>query len=253
MQNLALVTGGTKGVGAEIVSMLCKKKIPTIYTGRTLPPRPKPSEFEIPKELDLSDYDSIQIFLNDLKKEDLKPNILIHNAGVLSIKPKAKPFKMQQMFMTNAIGPLLLTQELLPSIHEGHVLFNAPPYRIDDKVKFLTPYMQSKLAQTTYMKSLAHILKKKPISVNSFWTGFPLWTSALELRNIGSKDVCMHPKILAKVVEQIVFHENPMHFKGNELIDESYLTEKNISLNEFKLGEKVEKLDTLFLSHLLTK
>lgn len=250
---LALVTGGTKGVGSEIVSMLSRKQIPTIYTGRTLLNDIQSSDFTIGKELDLSSHDSIQNFLNELKKENLKPNLLIHNAGVLSIKPTESPRKIQQMFMTNAIGPLLITQELLPHIEQGHILFNAPPYTIDDKVKFLTPYMQSKLAQTTYMKSLAHILQDKPISVNSFWTAYPLWTSALKLRNIGSRDICMHPKILARVVEEVIFHEHPNFFKGNQLIDQEYLTRKKIDLNQFKLGDHVENLDTLFLSHLVKR
>lgn len=247
---LALVTGGTKGVGSEIVSMLTKNKIPTIYTGRTLQ-NVQSSDYKILKNLDLTDYNSIQSFLSELKRENLKPNIIIHNAGVLSIQSKASSRKMQQMFMTNSIGPILLTQELLPSIEKGHILFNAPPYCIDDKVKFLTPYMQSKLCQTTYMRSIAHILKDKPISVNSFWTAFPLWTSALQLRNIGKKEDCMHPKILARVTEEIIFNENPNTFKNNELIDKEYLSRKNICMNEFKLGKDIQDLDGLFLSHLL--
>jgi len=250
---LALVTGGTKGVGREIVSMLVKKKIPTIYTGRKIIKGNESSEYSIGKELELSNYDSIQNFLHELKTENLEPNIIIHNAGILSIKPKETPSKIQKMFMTNAIGPILITQELLPKINKGHIMFNAPPYRIDDKVKYLTPYMQSKLSQTTYMKSIAHIVQSKPISVNSFWTAFPLWTDALQLRNIGRKENCMHPEILAKVVEHVIFKENPETFKGHELIDKEYLTKHNISLKPFELGTDVQNLDNLFLSHLNNK
>ena len=249
---LALVTGGTKGVGREIVSMLVEKKIPTIYTGRNIMDSFS-SQYAIGKKLELNDYNSIQSFLNEIKSENLKPNIIIHNAGVLSVRQTESPKKIQQMFMANAIGPLLLTQELLPSIDKGHILFNAPPYKIDDKVKFLTPYMQSKLSQTTYMKSIARIVGKKPISVNSFWTHYPLWTDALRMRKIGTKENCMHPKILAKVVENVIFHENPETFKGNELVDRDYLKSKNIPLLPFELGSDVQNLDSLFLSYLVSK
>lgn len=251
---LALVTGGTKGVGREIVSMLSSKKIPTIYTGRRIPDKESfDNSMTIAKELDLTNMDSIHDFLTDLRKENLEPNILIHNAGILSIKPKEHSEKIRKMFMANAIGPILLTQELLPKIKQGHIMFNAPPYSIDDKVKYLTPYMQSKLSQTTYMRSIAHILQHKPISVNSFWTGFPLWTDALELRNIGSREQCMHPNILAKVVEEIIFNEDAVTFKGHEIIDKDYLLQKNISLEKYQLGDKVKGLDEMFLSHLFRK
>ena len=250
---LALVTGGTKGVGREIVSMLVEKQIPTIYTGRYVVPDDFSSEYAIGKKLELTNYDSIQSFLTDLKSENLKPNIIIHNAGILSVKQKESPKKIQKMFMANAIGPLMLTQELLPSVERGHILFNSPPYKIDDKVKFLTPYMQSKLSQTTYMKSIAHIIDKKPISVNSFWTHYPLWTDALRMRKIGTKENCMHPKILAKVVENVIFHENPETFKGNELVDREYLKSKNIPLLPFELGSDIQHLDSLFLSYLVNK
>ena len=249
---LALVTGGTKGVGREIVSMLVEKKIPTIYTGRNIIDDFS-SQYAIGKKLELNDYNSIHSFLTEIKSENLKPNIIIHNAGVLSVKQKETPKKIQQMFMANAIGPLLLTQELLPFIERGHILFNAPPYKIDDKVKFLTPYMQSKLSQTTYMKSIAHIVGEKPISVNSFWTHYPLWTDALRMRKIGTKENCMHPKILAKVVENVIFHENPETFKGNELVDREYLKSKNIPLLPFELGSDIQHLDSLFLSYLVNK
>ena len=72
---LALVTGGTKGVGREIVSMLVEKQIPTIYTGRYVVPDDFSSEYAIGKKLELTNYDSIQSFLTDLKSENLKPNI----------------------------------------------------------------------------------------------------------------------------------------------------------------------------------
>ena len=100
--------------------------------------------------------------------------------------------------------------------------------------------MQSKLAQTTYMKSLSFILKDYPISVNSMWTKYPLWTDAIEKRGIGDKERCMHPSIMSEMVEKIITTENPKTFKGNELFDEIYLKDKNINLNAFKMGNELE-------------
>ena len=48
----------------------------------------------------------------------------------------------------------------------GAILFNSPPYIIDDKTKYLMPYA-TKLAQTTFMKSLAHLIDEKNNNKNT--------------------------------------------------------------------------------------
>lgn len=258
----ALVTGGTKGVGFEIVKSMVQNNIPTLFTGRdSLEIR----EAEIKQneiqpnfakgiELDFSNMNSIQNFLKTKEVNQFQPNILVHNAGYLSIRPYEKPINVQKLFLVNAIGPIILTQHFLPSMiknDNGHIFFNAPPLNFDKKVKFLTPYLQSKFAQTTYMKSLAYILHNKNISANTVWTSFPLWTDAISKRGIGKKEDCMHPSIVSRVMEEIMFEEDPLFFKGNEIIDEEYLVSKGIPLSTFALGQNSGiHLDDLFLQKL---
>jgi short-subunit dehydrogenase len=143
---------------------------------------------------------------------------------------------------------------MIPYIDKGHIFFFSPPSKIDDKVKYLTPYLQSKYSQTTYMKSLSHILKEKDISVNSIWTDYPLWTDAIRKRKIGNQNDCAHPSIIADMILEVMDKEDPKVFKGNELIDRKYLLKKNIDLNKYFYEEKyTKKLDNLFLSHLTKK
>lgn len=258
----ALVTGGTKGVGFEIVKSMIRNNIPTLFTGRNLM---EIEEAEIKQnqiqpnfakgvELDFSNMNSIQNFLKTKEVNDFQPNILIHNAGYLSIRPYEKPINVQKLFLVNAIGPIIITQHFLPSMikdNNGHIFFNSPPLHFDKKVKFLTPYLQSKFAQTTYMKSLAYILHNKNISANSVWTSFPLWTDAISKRDIGKKEDCMDPSIVSRVMEEIMFEEDPLFFKGNEIVDEEYLTAKGIPLSTFALGKNSGiHLDDLFLQKL---
>lgn len=113
--------------------------------------------------------------------------------------------------------------------------------------------MQSKLAQTTYMKSLSKILENTNINCNSIWTNYPLWTDAIKLRNVGKEINCVHPSILSKVVEEIIFNENAKTFKGHEIIDEYYLKSKNIDPKLYYLGNDIKYLDELFLNHLKNK
>lgn len=259
---IALVTGGTKGIGYSILESFVNLGIPTIFTGRDKHEVKKiqnsfPKKMTIGMELDLAKMESIESFTNKMDNMNIKPNILIHNAGYLSLNAREKPRNIQKLFMVNTIGPIILTQHFLPNLIEknkGHVIFNSPPIKYDDKLKYLTPYLQSKFAQTSYMHSLSHVLQDKKISVNSMWTAFPLWTDAISKRQIGKMNECVSPKILARVVEEVIYNENPLTFKGNEIIDKNYLISKNINLMQYSLGVNSGiSLDALFMDKLQSK
>lgn len=256
--NKAIIIGGTRGVGYEILKMFNDKKIPVLFTGTKLH-QVKTIEKQFDDnlikglEINLNCMMSIEKFKLEIKSLQYEPNILIYNAGYLSLRSNEKDVNIQKLFQINTISPIILTQFFLPFMQKnnnGHIIFNSPPYKIDEKVKFLTPYMQSKLAQTTYMKSLSKILEKTNISCNSIWTNYPLWTDAIKLRNVGKEINCVHPSILSKVVEEIIFNENANTFKGHEIIDEFYLKSKNIDPKLYYLGNDIKYLDELFLNHL---
>ena len=250
----AVITGGTKGVGLECVKMLSSLQIPILFTGRDNVDIQQ-VEHQIPNTkgyvLDLTSPSSVVEFTKSI--QDQPVSILIHNAGYLSTKPVESYDHVQKLFQVNTFAPMYMTQQLLPTMNHGHIVFVSPSYQIDDKVKYLTPYMQSKLAQTTYMKSISHIVNQRPISVNSIWTKYPLWTNAIEHRKIGTVEQCMRPDILSKMVEVIVTKEDPTTFKGNELLDSTYLPKHGIDLQSFQCGENVELLDELFLKTLTKK
>lgn len=256
----AIVFGGTRGVGRSMVEMFRDHKIPVLFTGTDFF-KTKQVEKELGGSkwvkglpLQMQKTDSFSNFAEKVYNMGFQPNILVFNAGYLSLRRREKDENVTKLFQINAIAPILLTEHFLPLMRKkeyGHLIYTCPPHQIDDKVKYLTPYMQSKLAQTTYMKSMAHLLKNEPISCNSIWTKYPLWTDALRLRNIGSEKESVDPKIMVRVLEEIIFHENPLTFKGNELVDESYLHSKEIDPRIYHLGKETRDLDHLFMSHLL--
>ncbi len=257
----ALVFGGTRGIGLEITKMFHRNNVPVVFTGTNIE-KIKSVEDKFNSrsvygtDLDLASLESIEKFKKKMESFYFRPNILVYNAGYLSLRPFEKDANVQKLFQINTISPILLTSFFLPEMmkaNHGHIIFNSPPYVIDEKVKFLTPYLQSKLGQTTFMKSVSEIVKHKNISCNSIWTDYPLWTDAIKLRNVGVKEQCVDPSILSRVVEEIIWGEDPKTFKGNEIIDASYLQSKNIDTRKFFLGDHVKNLDELFLSHLTGK
>jgi len=257
-KGVALVTGGTRGVGYEIVEKMMELNIPTLFTGRNkneikeIESRWSNNRRQNLKglQLDFLCSDSVSNFKQYI--DYYKPNILVHNAGMLSLKKTETNKNLEKMFRVNTIGPIMLSEYALPHILKqdfGHVMFNSPPINIDKKMIYIRPYIQTKMAQTFYMKTMASVFKDENISVNSFWTNYPLWTDAIKKRNIGKIENCVHPSILAEVVEHIL-NENPLFFKGNEIIDEDFLLNRNVDLKTFTLGNKTQYLDKLFLEHL---
>jgi short-subunit dehydrogenase len=266
---IAIVTGGTKGVGKELAKMFKKNNYNVIITGRQ-----ESNAINIADELnsidryskgivkgyklDFTDIINSKKILNKLDNKEIKPTFLINNAGTLNTKniDNITLKNFDNLLKVNTIGPMLLSKYCIDIIrnktdHYTGILFNTPPYTIDDKTSYLLPYMQSKLAQTTLMKSLSKLSINNNALVCGFWTKYPLLTDAIIERKIGKEHNCMHPSILAKTLEELLFNtNNPTYFNSKVIIDEDFLTERNISTNEFKMGNKIKKLDTLFFDHL---
>jgi len=265
----ALVTGGTRGVGKELAKMFKKNNYNVIITGRKECEANKIAE-ELNSidtysngivkgyKLDFMDIINSKKLLNKLEKKEIKPNFLINNAGTLDMRNinKITLKQFDNLLKVNTIGPMLLSKYCIDIIRNNTndysgILFNTPPYRIDDKTSYLLPYMQSKLAQTTLMKSLANLSINNNALICGFWTKYPLLTDAIIDRKITEKENCMHPKILAKTLEELLFNtNNPTQYNSKVIIDHDFLYERGICLNQFKNGKIIKNLDSIFLNHL---
>lgn len=266
----ALITGSTRGVGKEIAKMFLKNDYNVVVTGRNIDDAKKVADELNSKKYSLAyargyylNYDNISKsfnLLNSLENKDIIPNFIINNAGVLNTKNlnDVSLKTINTMVNVNMIGPLIMSKyciNIIKNTNEyGGILFNTPLYKIDDKTTYLLPYMQTKLAQTTLMKSLANSNLNNKALICGFLTKYPLSTDAIINRNIGTLDNCMHPSILSDTIEELIFNtNNPWKYNSKVIIDEDFLTEKNISLNKYKMGENIKKLDDLFMDHLKKK
>ncbi len=211
-------------------------------------------------KLDYTDIINSKEFINLLENKKIKPSYLVNNAGTLQLDSihDITLNKMDLLFKINILGPMLLSKfciDIIRNTNEnGAILFNTPPYNIHNKTTYLLPYMQSKLAQTTLMKSLANSNVNNNAIVCGFWTNYPLMTDAIIERKICTKDNCMHPSILSKTLEEILFNsKNKQVYNSKVVIDEDILNQRNISLDKYKLGNNIKKLDDLFFYHLKNK
>lgn len=266
----ALITGSTKGVGKEIAKMFLKNNYNVIITGRNInnalnvADELNSNNLNVAKargyNLDFTNLHKSFNLLNSLENKSIRPSFLINNAGALNIRNINDISKnsIDTITKINMIGPMILSKYCIDIIKDhneyGGILFNTPPYKIDDKTTYLLPYMQTKLAQTTLMKSLSNSNLNNNALICGFWTNYPLSTNAIISRNIGKIENCMSPTILSKVLEELIFNTtNNTYYNGKVIIDKDFLESKNISLKQFEMGNDVKDLDTLFMNHLKNK
>jgi len=253
----ALVTGGTRGIGFDLCKMLLDKNYEVVFTGRT-----QQTVNEALRKYANPNIEGVVLDMTDPAMVSHIPrycrfDVLIHNAGMLSRDGlhNMGESRLQKMFMVNAMAPMYLTKYCLPYMEQqrnGRILFFCPPYRIDRKTQRLTPYMQTKLAQTTFMRSLADMVDPRRdgssgVTVGGFWTDFPIYTDALVKRGIGQRENYMDPGIISKMVG-LMLEDQPYNIHGKVMVDRKYLLEKGVDPVKWSLGKNLKKLDELFLS-----
>jgi NAD(P)-dependent dehydrogenase (short-subunit alcohol dehydrogenase family) len=182
-----LVTGANKGIGFEVCRQLARLKHRVILSARSAE-RGQTAVAELKKEgltveflqLDTSDETSIAQAAADLKKRLPALNVLINNAAILQtwmgtiLDITAE--ELRETFNTNVVGPILLTQALLPLLEAGK------PARVINvssrlgSVELMTDgwpaYGVSKAALNAATRKLAEALKSRGISVNAASPGW---------------------------------------------------------------------------------
>lgn len=98
----ALVTGGSRGIGAAIVAELQRRGVNVISPSR--------------QELDLADANSVERYI--AAQSALRIDVLVNNAGINFIKPleEITPELWSQTFQVNLHAPFRLAQAFVPGM-----------------------------------------------------------------------------------------------------------------------------------------
>ena len=118
IKKIALVTGGTRGIGLEVVKGLLKKKYKLLVVGRN-----KDNIDKINKEIDfddkieffycdLSETNEIKELLIKLKKYN-KIDLLINNAGALFANRENNSLGVEKTFALNHLSYFQITNGIL--------------------------------------------------------------------------------------------------------------------------------------------
>ena len=169
----AVVTGANRGIGLELARELRARGLDVVAICRKSSPELDALGVRVEAGIDVSKPAS---FAELQKRFDGSTiDVLINNAGILhrDSLPEISPDSVREQFEVNALGPLLVTQALLPYLHKG------------SKVGLVTSRMGS-IADNTSGGSYGYRMSKAALNA----AGVSL---ALDLKSKGIAVVILHP------------------------------------------------------------
>ncbi|XP_044003187.1 retinol dehydrogenase 11 [Aphidius gifuensis] len=191
---IAIVTGGSRGIGLAVVKMLLECNMTVIIGCRRIEAGEKAvkniRELGVIKgkariyKLDNSSLKSVREFVDKVKQEYEKINILINNAGVMFTPYMETSEGFEYQWGVNYLSHFLLTALLMPLLCNdakkisrvinvsscGHLLGNINFDDINYRQTFMSnaAYAQSKLAQVIFTKILQDIADRKNLPIRSY-------------------------------------------------------------------------------------
>ncbi|GAB0099637.1 dehydrogenase/reductase SDR family member on chromosome X [Sergentomyia squamirostris] len=198
---IALMTGGNRGIGLEIVKKLLECNMTVVLGVRNVEGSRKAIGREIPEEktagklfleqLDTGSMKSVQKFATVIKKKYNKIHVLINNAGIMAAPFALTEDGFESQMAINYLGHFLLTHLLLPEIiAAGSIEKNSRIVNVSSCVHLMgridydnfngkksyygaTAYNQSKLAQVLFTKHLqaALVARGAPVQVHAVHPG----------------------------------------------------------------------------------
>lgn len=117
---VALVTGATRGIGAEIAAELAALDA-TVYAGAR-DTDDVTADDQLPVELDVTEADAVAAAIDRIEAETGRLDVLVNNAGVFERTGSIEALSMDAFDRTMAVnlrGPVLVTKHALALLLDG--------------------------------------------------------------------------------------------------------------------------------------
>lgn len=163
-----LVTGANRGIGYEYCKQLKNRGDEVIAVCRHSSDELDKLGVQVETDIDISNEESIRALVKTLGGKAI--DVLINNAGIYrqSSLSELNIDGIREQFEVNTLGPLRLTQALLPNLQQGSkiAIMTSRMGSIEDNTSGGTyGYRMSKTAVSMAGKSLSQDLKNKGIAV----------------------------------------------------------------------------------------
>lgn len=171
-----LVTGGTRGIGAAMVSRFQRGAGKVITVGRSLPSDGLSEQFV---QADISTREGIELLVNTVMDRFGRLDILIHNVGGSAARGGGalalSDDDWQQAFDMNLFAAVRLDRAFLPQMLKqgsGVIIHISSIQRTLPLYDSTLAYAAAKAALTNYSKGLSKEVSPKGIRVNSVAPGY---------------------------------------------------------------------------------
>lgn len=163
-----LVTGCNRGIGLQLVTQLHDRGDEVIGVCRAASPEVSALGIRVIEGIDVADADNVAALAKALDGESI--DILINNAGILRYDSlgNLNYDAMLDQYRVNTLGPLRVTDALLPNLHEGSkvAIVTSRVGSIEDNSSGNNyGYRASKAAVNMVGTNLRHDLEPKGIAV----------------------------------------------------------------------------------------
>lgn len=177
MSTIALVTGSSRGIGREVARQLAERGYDVIVTARKVADAGRAAK-EIGARyshvLDTSDAQSIDALGDFIESEIGRLDVLVNNAAILLDEgesiAKVDPAVFEETWRTNTLGPLILTQRVVPLLRKsGHgrvVNVSSGAGQLSRMSTYAPSYSTSKAALNAITIQFANALRRDGILVN---------------------------------------------------------------------------------------
>lgn len=178
---VALVTGGSRGIGKAIVTDLIDQGAAVAFTYVSSAAKAKALENELSSlgkikgyQSNVSNLDDINQLTQAIEIDFGKVDILINNAGRFVSKPfdDVTEDEFEQLFSTNVKGPFFLVQKMVKLMPEGGRIINLSSGSTQHYVPMSSIYAASKGALEQFTRTWARELSARKITVNSLLPGY---------------------------------------------------------------------------------
>jgi len=179
MRRIALVTGGTRGIGAAIAEALHKKghQVIATYHGNTDAAQAFHNKTSIPiQQWDVSQFEACQKNVQEITEQWGPIEILINNAGITrdGFLHKMTPAMWNEVIATNLTSCFNMTNALINSMRErgfGRIINISSINGVKGQIG-QTNYAAAKAGVIGFTKALALENATKGITVNAIAPGY---------------------------------------------------------------------------------
>ena len=178
---VALVTGGSRGIGQAIVEDLAHSGAAVAFTYVSSVEKAKELETELADvstvkgfQSDLSDITRLNELVAAIKDEFGEIDIVVNNAGIFASQPfeEVTESEFDQLFNINVKGPFFLTQQLLPLMRNQGRIINLSSGSTKHHVPLTSVYAATKAALEQLTRLWSKELAARGITVNSILPGY---------------------------------------------------------------------------------